>query len=307
MKAYKGFDKDMKCRGFQFEQGKTYEEEEADLCEKGFHACENPLDVLSYYSLLTDGAENNRFAEVDLEATDETHSDDTKRVGKKIKIRAELTLKGLITAAVDFVFVSSNAKNKASGEGSQLAASGDGSRLAASGEGSRLAASGDRSQLAASGDRSQLAASGDGSRLAASGYGSQLAASGYRSQLAASGYRSQLAASGDRSQLAASGDRSQLAASGYRSQLAASGEGSRLAASGEGSRLAASGDRSVVMNAGINGQAKATKGSWITLSEWENKEGELVPVYVVTKKVDGAKIKANTWYSLEKGKFKEVK
>jgi hypothetical protein len=226
MKAYKGFDKDMKCRGFQFEQGKTYEEEQAILCEKGFHACENPLDVLVYYNLLNEEAENNRFAEVALEATKETKPGDTKRVGKKINIRAELTLKGLITAAVDFVFESNKSKKEASGDGSRLAAS------------------------------------GDGSKLAASGYGSQLAASGYSSQ---------------------------------------------LAASGDGSQLAASGDGSVVMNAGINGQAKAAKGSWITLAEWDNQGGNLVPVSVVSKKVDGVKVKANTWYSLEKGKFKEVK
>ena len=49
MKAYKGFDKDMKCRGFQFKEGETYEEPEAKLCEKGFHACEAPLGVMEYY------------------------------------------------------------------------------------------------------------------------------------------------------------------------------------------------------------------------------------------------------------------
>lgn len=50
MKAYKGFDKNMQCHGFQFEEGKTYHEDEAELCKRGFHACENPLDVFGYYS-----------------------------------------------------------------------------------------------------------------------------------------------------------------------------------------------------------------------------------------------------------------
>lgn len=49
MKAYKGFNKDMTCRGFQFEEGKSYEEKEVKLCSKGFHACENPIDCLNYY------------------------------------------------------------------------------------------------------------------------------------------------------------------------------------------------------------------------------------------------------------------
>ena len=98
MKAYKGFDKELKCRGFQFEIGKEYEEDSADLCEKGFHACEYPLDCFSYYK-----PSDSRFCEVDLDATDETE-DDSKRVGKKIKIGVEIGIKGLVEAAVKFVF-----------------------------------------------------------------------------------------------------------------------------------------------------------------------------------------------------------
>ena len=175
MKAYKGFDANLKCRGFQYEVGKTYEEPEASLCNKGFHACENPLDALNYFPLINYDGKNNRFAEVELDATDAT-SDDSKRVGKKIEIKAELNLEGLIKAGIDFLFESNTAKKNAKEVSSerlaQLAASGDCSKLAASGDGSQLAASGDGSQLAASGDGSKLAASGDCSKLAASGDGS---------------------------------------------------------------------------------------------------------------------------------------
>ena len=148
MKAYKGFDANLKCRGFQYEVGKTYEEPEASLCNKGFHACENPLDALNYYPLINDDGEKNRFAEVELDATDAT-SDDSKRVGKKIEIKAELNLEGLIKAGIDFLFESNTAKKNAKEVSSerlaQLAASGYGSQLAASGYGSQLAASGDGS------------------------------------------------------------------------------------------------------------------------------------------------------------------
>lgn len=65
MKGYKGFDKDFKCRGFQYEEGKTYEEDEAIICKKGFHFCENPLDVLDYYSLIDNEGNMNQFAEVE--------------------------------------------------------------------------------------------------------------------------------------------------------------------------------------------------------------------------------------------------
>jgi len=282
MKAYKGFDKDLKCLGFQYEVGKTYEEPEASLCNKGFHACENPLDALNYYSLLDDNGVNNRFGEVELEEISDETSDDSKRVGKKIEIKSELNLKGLIKVGVDFLFESNTAKKV-----TKKVASNKFSKLAASGYGSLLAASGNCSQLAASGDGSQLAASGD------------------RSQLAASGNCSQLAASGDGSLLAASGDGSLLAASGDRSQLAASGDRSKLAASGYGSLLAASGDGSVVMNAGIKGKAKAAKGCWITLAEWKYNEKWSV-VAVVTKQVDDEEIKADTWYQLVDGKFQEA-
>ena len=98
MKAYKGFDKNLKCRGFQYEVGKEYETENAKLCDTGFHACENPLNTLSYYK-----PGDSRYCEVELDATEE-RGDDSKRVGKRIKIETEIGLKGLIEAGVKFVF-----------------------------------------------------------------------------------------------------------------------------------------------------------------------------------------------------------
>ena len=72
MKMYKGFDKDLKCRDFQYEIGKTYEEPTAELCEKGFHACEYPLDVFGYYA----PGYMSRYCEVDLD--DVSHKKATK-------------------------------------------------------------------------------------------------------------------------------------------------------------------------------------------------------------------------------------
>lgn len=92
MKCYKGFDKDLKCRGFQYEIGKEYEEDAADICHKGFHACENPMDVFGYYN-----PADSRYCEVDLDTNEQTE-EDSKRVGKKIKIETEIGLSGLIQA-----------------------------------------------------------------------------------------------------------------------------------------------------------------------------------------------------------------
>ena len=98
MKAYKGFNRDMTCRGFQYEEGKTYETEKADLCNTGFHACENPLDCFYYYAPC-----NSVFREVELEDVSEQTSDDSKRVAKKITIGAELSVREICKLHFDFV------------------------------------------------------------------------------------------------------------------------------------------------------------------------------------------------------------
>lgn len=98
MKCYKGFDKNLKCfGGFQYEIGKTYETDKANICDCGFHACENPMDVLNYFP-----PSDSRYCEVDLDANDQTH-DDSKRVGKRIRIETEIGLSGLISAGVKFI------------------------------------------------------------------------------------------------------------------------------------------------------------------------------------------------------------
>jgi hypothetical protein len=172
--SYKGFDKDFRCRGFQFEVGKTYKVEgNIVACENGFHACENPFDVWSYYPVVSDDGSFSRYAVVEQGGKTDRHSGDSKIASAEITIKAEIALPDFIRKCVSWVI--DNTKG-ASDEPTQ-AASGDYSRLAASGDSSQLAASGYSSQLAASGDSSQLAASGDYSQLAASGKDSVIAAS----------------------------------------------------------------------------------------------------------------------------------
>ncbi len=103
MKAYKGFNKDMTCTPegcapFQYKEGETYEEPEAKLCEKGFHACERPLDVFGYYA---PGA--SVYHEVELEDVSAERKEDTKVCGKTIKIGAKLDVVGLVKAQFDYV------------------------------------------------------------------------------------------------------------------------------------------------------------------------------------------------------------
>ena len=130
MKMYKGFDKDLKCRGFQYEIGQEYREEKADLCKKGFHACENPLDVFNYY-VPKDGS---RFCEVELdEVSDQKDSSDSKRCGKVIKIGAELDIAGLCKAHFEYVTARCDpAKTNAAGDKEAASAGSWGSASAGS-------------------------------------------------------------------------------------------------------------------------------------------------------------------------------
>ena len=168
MKGYKAFDKDMKCRGFQYEVGKEYGEPEAEICEKGFHFCENPLDVLSYYDLC-----ESTFAEV--EATGKTvgHDGNSKHATTKIKIKAKLDLAGFVKASVDFLLQKTKTP-KGSGYDAKLASSGYDAKLASSGYYAQLASSGDSAKLASSGYDAQLELNGEDSVGAAIGRGGRI-------------------------------------------------------------------------------------------------------------------------------------
>ena len=171
MKCYKGFDKDLKCRGFQYEIGKEYEENAADICHKGFHACENPMDVFGYYN-----PADSRYCEVDLDTNEQTE-EDSKRVGKKIKIETEIGLSGLIQAGVKFILEKVDFKSaKESNTGEQSAATNTGARSAAMSAGRQSAATNTGRQSAATSTGEQSAATNTGARSAAMNTGYQSAA-----------------------------------------------------------------------------------------------------------------------------------
>ena len=159
MKMYKGFDKDLKCRGFKYEIGKTYEELTAELCEKGFHACEYPLDVFKYYA----PGNMSRYCEVDLdEVSGEKSDEDSKRCGKKIAVKAEIDIAGLVKAAVDIVMENIVDENKESNTGFRSASTNTGFRSASTNTGDYSASinTGDFSNADVSGKESVAAALG---------------------------------------------------------------------------------------------------------------------------------------------------
>ena len=188
MKAYKGFDKDLKCKDFQYEIGKTYEEPTAELCEKGFHACEMPLDVFSYYA----PGNMSRYCEVDLEEVSGEKSSDTKRCGKKIAVKAEIGITGLVKAAVDFVMENIKDENKEANTGNGSASTNTGFRSASTNTGDYSASTntGFRSASTNTGDYSASTNTGDYSASTNTGNYSKADVSGKESVAAALGIES---------------------------------------------------------------------------------------------------------------------
>ena len=159
--AYKAMDKNMQCRGKQYEVGKTYHEDKADCCNAGMHACENPLDVLHYYKV-ADGA---RFFQVECGGDIDKSDEDSKLACTELTVKGELKITDFAKIGVEAVMkrVSkkvADAKEKASGIYSTGAASGDYSTGAAFGIYSTGAASGDCSTAEVSGKGSIAVANG---------------------------------------------------------------------------------------------------------------------------------------------------
>ena len=238
MKSYKGFDKKLKCRDFQYEIGKEYEMDgEIKVCSRGFHACESPFDVFDHYTMI-----DSRFCEVEQDGNISKEDRGTKICSSKIKIKAELKLADMINLGVEWLKeITSPEKIKTSIKDNS------------------------------SGNNAQIGSSGDGAKIGSSGYDAQ------------------------------------IGSSGNNAQIGSSGDGAKISSSGYGAKIDSTGEDCVIMCAGINSVAKASKGSWITLSEWSysDKKQRYIPVCVKTEFVDGKKIKADTYYSLKGGVFVE--
>ena len=164
MLVYKGTDKDMKCRDFQFEIGKEYEEAEAKLCEKGFHGCEYPLDVFAHYA-----PADSRFFEADLDGVTDEESDDSKRAGTKIKLRAEIGIAGIVKAAVEYIKEKADSSKNQTGDCSAATSTGNYSAATNTGNCSAATNTGDRSAATSTGYYSAATSTGNWSAATVDG------------------------------------------------------------------------------------------------------------------------------------------
>lgn len=204
IKSYKGFDKNLRCRGFQYKIGGIYEMDgKIKMRNRGFHACESPFDVFDYYTMI-----DSRFCEVEQDGNISKEDRRTKICSSKIKIKLELKLADMINLGVEWLKeITSPEKIKTSIKDNS---------------------SGNYAQIGSSGNDAQIGSSGDGAKIGSSGYGAKISSSGY------------------------------------------------------GAKIDSTGEDCVIMCAGINSVAKASKGSWITLSEWSYSEGKqrYIPICV---------------------------
>ena len=255
--AYKGFDKDLKCRGFAYEIGKDYKQDgDIKCCENGFHACEFPLDVFRYYT----PGENSRYCTVTQSGVTDKEVGDSKVASSKIHIETEIGLDGIIKAGVKFILDKVNWKNQ------------------------KESNTGDYSAATNTGDFSSATNTGD------------------YSAATNTGYQSAATNTGDRSAATNTGNGSAATNTGYRSAATNTGEYSAATNTGYRSAAKVSGKESIAIVTGKDSKAAGDLGDWIVLTERGLWNGETYPIKEVKAfKVDGEKIKADTFYELVNG------
>ena len=266
--AYKGFNQDWTCRGYQYEIGKTYEHKgDVKACESGFHACEYPLDVLSYYSPAV-----SKFAVVKMSGETSKDSDDTKIASAKITIETEINLPEMVKKAVEWI------KGKVDWDTAKISNTGDWSAATNTGDWSAATNTGNRSAAINTGNRSAATNTGDWSAVTNTGNRSAATNTGYQSAATNTGYQS-----------------------------AATNTGYQSAATNTGDWSAAevSGKQSIAVALGWQSKAKASINGAI-VCVYRNHDGELI--HIKASKVGENNIKADTWYTLDEiGEFVEVK
>ena len=329
IKAVKGFNLDMTCTPtedikFQYEEGKTYEEETADACHKGFHACELPVEVFRYYP-------PTRSVYHRVEMSGEIDDSNINKVcSSKIKIGAKINIAGIIKASVDIIRGKAE-KNFAASSGyyGNAASSGYKGNAASSGYYGNAASSGDYGNAASSGNCGNAASSGDYGNAASSGDYGNAASSGDYGNAASSGDYGNAASSGDHGNAASSGNYGNAASSGYYGNATSSGYKGNAASSGDHGNAASSGNCGNAASSGYRGSAKVNHpnscaiawgpeskasgviGSHLVLAEWEsngdNYWDEKTWIFRGAKMVvvDGKNIKENAWYKLRNGEVVE--
>ena len=302
MKAYKGFRRDMTCRDFQYEEGKSYETDKVKCCSTGFHACENPVDCLFYY----DPYHGAVFHEVELEGDFDSDDFGTKIAATKITVGARLTIAGLAKAAIDFRMRRVKPGNEEDGSHGSVSATDNFSVAGISGDDSVASVRGDYSAASATGDRSVANATGHKSAANVTGNRSVASVTSPFSVAGTMGCFSVASATGDKSVVSATGRNSVATATNRNSIISVTGRSSVACSTGDFSVVSAENETAVAVAWGIHGKAKGVKGAYLIFADWRlNKNYDWYLHGAKMVRIDGEKYKADTWYEISGGKVVE--
>ena len=288
IKAFKGFSKDLTCRGYQYEEGKEFHTDRAECCEAGFHACEYPLDVFNYYN-----PSDSVFHEVELSGEIDREGDNSKVCATDIKIGARLTLAGLVKCAIDFTM--SRVKKEVETYEEHGFASATGNCGASSATGNCGASS-------ATGNCGASSATGYKGASSATGYKGASSATGNCGASSATGYKGASSATGDYGASSATGNCGASSATGYKGASSVSDP------------------TGVAVAWGYEAKAKGCLGAHLILSDWEYigerwSDGTYRDVYnkdnwklngAKLVIVDGEQIKEDTYYRCINGEIVAV-
>ena len=170
MKGYKAFNKGLICKGKQYKENETFEEERAVPCHRGMHFCKNPFDVLNFYDLVDENGEFSDFARVEAPDDAEVKTDDNiKYCTTKLKIGAKFSFAGFVKTCVDFVIEKTQSEKPDSGDSAQIGSSGDSAKIGSSGDSAKIGSSGYSAQIGSSGDSAKIKSTGYDSIICCAG------------------------------------------------------------------------------------------------------------------------------------------
>ncbi len=277
VRAIKGFNADLTCRGFQFAEGETYVHSgPVKACHSGFHAITgHPLEVFGYYA-----PAGSRFHVV--ECSGQTATDDDEKIAAEImKVGAEIGIAGLVAEAVKWV------TDRATPEGET--------------------ATGHRGAASATGYQGAASATGYQGAASATGYRGAASATGYRGAASATGYQGAASATGHRGAASATGDEGAASATGHRGAASATGIRGAASATGDEGAASATGYHSSAMAPGKDGRVKGAIGCALFALERGEFDGLGYPALSTASGIVGQDgIKPNVWYRAEAGKLVEV-
>ena len=270
MKAFKGFNKDLTCRGYQYEEGKEFHTERAECCDTGFHACEYPLDCFGYYD-----PAHSVYHEVELSGEMDKSGDNTKVCATDIKIGARLSIAGLVKMAIDFTMSKVN-KEAGSDERHGFAS--------------------------ATGDYGASSATGDYGASSATGYKGASSATGYKGASSATGDYGASSATGYKGASSATGNCGASSATGYKGASSVSDPTGVAVAWGHEARAKGCKGAHLILSDWKYVGARYSDGDY--MDPYDKESWELTGANMVV--VDGEKIKEDTYYRCIEGEIVEV-